>query len=119
MGRDDAMTFRPGVLGAHDSVKGFRVVASDGRAGRVSWASYAPGESYLVVTLGVRRKHHVVPASTVTGVGDGEVHVVLSRAQIGQLHDVPHPQTPVEGRTLDQAMAAFWRAADVPQTGGM
>jgi hypothetical protein len=86
MGRDDAMTFRPGVLGAHDSVKGFRVVASDGRAGRVSWASYAPGESYLVVT--------------------------------GKLHAVPHPQAPVEGRTLELAMAAFWRAADVPQTGG-
>jgi len=116
---DDVMTFRPGVLGAHDSVKGFRVVASDGRAGRVSWASYAPGESYLVVTLGVRRKHHVVPASAVTSVGDGAVNVVLSRAQIRQLHDVPHPQAPVEGPTLEQAMNAFWRAADVPQTGGM
>jgi hypothetical protein len=115
MGRDGAMSFRPGVLGAHDSVKGFRVVASDGRAGRVSWASYASGESYLVVTLGLRRKHHVVPASAVTSVGDGEVHVVLTRAQIGQMHDVPHPQAPVEGLTLEQAMAAFKRAAAVPQ----
>jgi hypothetical protein len=119
MERDDVMTFQPGVLGAHDSVKGFRVVAGDGRAGRVSWASYAPGESYLVVTLGVRRKHHVVPAGAVTSVGDGEVNVVLSRAQIGQLHDVPHPEAPVEGRTLEQAMAAFQRAAAVPQSGGM
>jgi len=116
---DDVMTFRPGVLGAHDSVKGFRVVGRDGRAGRVSWASYAPGESYLVVTLGVRRKHHVVPASAVTSVGEGEVQVALSRGQIGQLHDVPHPQVSMEGPTREQAMNAFWAAADVPPTGGM
>ncbi len=115
MGRDDVMTFSPGVLGAHDSVKGFRVLASDGRAGRVAWASYAPGESYLVVTLGLRRKHHVVPASAVTRVGDGELHVLLNRAQIGQMHDVPHPQAPIEGPTRDQTMAAFQRAASVPQ----
>jgi hypothetical protein len=119
MGHDEAMTFRPDVLGARDSVKGFRVVASDGRAGRVSWASDAPGESYLIVTLGVRRKHHVVPASAVTSVGEGEVHVVLSRAQVGQLPDVSHPQAPVEGTTREQAMAAFQRAASVPQAGGM
>ena len=112
------MTFLPGVLGSHDSVKGFRVVASDGRAGRVSWASYAAGESYLVVTLGVRRKHHVVPASAVRSVGDGEVRVALSRAQIGQLHDVPHPQAPMAGPTREQTMNAFWAAADVPQSGG-
>jgi len=31
-------------------VKGFRVEASDGSPGEVSWASYAAGESYLVVT---------------------------------------------------------------------
>jgi len=119
MRRDDAMTFRPGLLGAHDSVKGFRVVAGDGRAGRVSWASYAPGESYLVVTLGLRRKHHVVPASAVTSVGNGDVHVALSREQIGQLHDVPHPQARVEGPTLEQAWAAFQREAAMPQSGGM
>jgi hypothetical protein len=75
--------------------------------------------SYLVVTLGMRRKHHVVPARAVTSVGDGEVHVGLSRAQIGQLHDVPHPQAQVEGRTLEQARNAFWAASDVPQSGGM
>jgi hypothetical protein len=116
---DDALTFRPGVLRAHDSVKGFRVVGSDGRAGRVSWASYAPGESYLVVTLGVRRKHHVVPASAVTSVGDGEVQVALSRGQIGQLHDVADPQVLIDGPTRAQAMNAFWAAADVPPTGGL
>ena len=118
-GPDDALTFGPGVLAGHDSVKGFRVVASDGRAGRVSWGSYAPGESYLVVTSGVlSRKHRVVPARTVTSVGDGVVHVRLSRAEIGQLHDVPHPQAPVESQTLAQSMAAIERAM-VPHQGGM
>ena len=53
------MTFEAGVLGSHSSIKGFRVVATDGPSGRVSWASYAPGESYLVVTLGkFSRNHH-------------------------------------------------------------
>jgi hypothetical protein len=118
MGPHEAMTFRPGVLGAHDSVKGFRVVADDGPAGRVSWASYAPGESYLVVTSGLRRKHHVVPASAVTGVGDGQVRVALSRAQIGHLHGLSRPDAPLGGTTWEQAMNAFWSAADVPQTGG-
>ncbi|HUJ55094.1 MAG TPA: hypothetical protein VLW49_03800 [Gaiellaceae bacterium] len=56
---EDAMTFRPGVLGTHTSIKGYDVVASDGRAGKVSWASYAAGESYLVVSVGrFSRKHH-------------------------------------------------------------
>jgi hypothetical protein len=116
---DDVMTFRPGVLGGHDSVKGFRVMASDGRAGRVSWASYAPGESYLVVTLGVRRRHHVVPASAVTSVGNGVVNLALSRAQVGQLHDVPHPHSLVDTQSMKQAWAAFQREAAMPQSGGM
>jgi hypothetical protein len=35
-------SFTEGMLGPDDSVKDFRVEASDGHAGRVSWASYAP-----------------------------------------------------------------------------
>lgn len=105
------MTFADGVLAGRSSVKGFTVVATDGRAGRVSWATYAPGESYLVVTVGLfSRKHHVVPAAAVTSVDDGKVQVALSRAQLRQLHDVPHPSLPVEGQTLEQTMNAFERA---------
>jgi len=48
------MTFPDGVLGAHSSVGGLELVAVDGRAGRVSSASYPPGESYLVVTTDIR-----------------------------------------------------------------
>jgi hypothetical protein len=41
--------FPEGTLSTSDSAKNFRVEASDGDAGTVSWASYAPGESYLLV----------------------------------------------------------------------
>jgi hypothetical protein len=105
-------TFREGVLGGHDSVKGFRVVATDGGAGRVSWASYAPGDSYLVLTTGlVRRRHRVLPAHAVTSVSGGEVRVGLSRAAIEHLPLLPHPQAPVaESENFEQMMNAIERA---------
>jgi hypothetical protein len=107
----DPRTFADGVLGEHDSVKGFRLIASDGNAGHVSWASYAPGESYLVVTLGrFGRKHHVVPAGAVTRVSPGEVRVGLAREDIKRLPDLPHPDAPLDGQTWEQTMAAFDRA---------
>lgn len=107
---DEPLTFADGVLGAHESVKGFTVVATDGRAGKISWASYKPGESYLVVSLGVfSRKHHVVPAGAVTGVGDAEVQVGLSRAAIRRLPDLPHPEALVEQQTWERTLAAFER----------
>ena len=49
--RQGLWSFPTGVLSPDDSIKGFRVEASDGHAGKVSWASYAPGESYLVISL--------------------------------------------------------------------
>ena len=48
-----------GVLSPDDSIKGFRVEALDGHAGKVSWASYAPGESYLVISLYVTSTRHI------------------------------------------------------------
>jgi hypothetical protein len=109
---EEARTFREGVLGDHDSVKGFRVVASDGRAGRVSWASYAPGESYLVVTTGLfLRRHRVLPAGAVTGVAGHEVAVAMSRAEVEHLPLLPHPQAPVADETVEQMLHAFERAA--------
>jgi hypothetical protein len=112
------MTFSNGVLGDHSSVKGFRVVATDGRAGRVSWASYAPGESYLVVTTGFRRRHRVLPAGSVTLVGDGEVRVALSRSEIESLPLLPHPEAAVDDETAQHMLNAFERAASYPQDGG-
>ena len=109
---DAARTFREGVLGDCDSVKGFRVVASDGRAGRISWASYAPGEGYLVVTTGVLpKRHRVLPAGAVIRVADHEVSVAMSLAEIEHLPLLPHPQAPVPDETVGQMLKAFERAA--------
>ena len=108
----DPQTFRDGVLGGRESVKGLRVIASDGRAGRVSWATYKPGESYLVVTTGLlRREHRVLPAGAVTRVGDAEVHVALSCTEISQLPLLPHPQAPLEDEHVEQMLNAVERAA--------
>ena len=51
------------MLGHDDSIKDFQVEAIDGNAGKVSWASYAPGESYLVISLRhhLHETHHVFP----------------------------------------------------------
>jgi hypothetical protein len=106
------MTFPDGVLAGHSSVKGFRVVASDGRAGRVSWATYAPGESYLVLTTGLlSRKHHVLPAAAVTRVGSGEVHVALSRGELKHLPLLPEPEAVVGDEQMLDAVATFETAA--------
>jgi hypothetical protein len=51
---DRLWSFPEGMLGHDDSIKDFQVEATDGDAGTVSWASYAPGESYLVISL----RHH-------------------------------------------------------------
>jgi hypothetical protein len=109
-------TFREGVLGGRDSVKGFHVVAADGAAGRVSWASYAPGESYLVLTTArLRRRHRVLPAASVVAVGEGEVRVSLSGAEIAGLPLLPHPEAPVDHESVEQMWNAFRRQASMPQ----
>ena len=108
----DPMTFPDGVLAGHSSVKGFKVVATDGRAGRVSWASYAPGESYLVLTLGLlRRTHRVLPAGVVQSVGNGEVHVALSRSELEHLPLLADPQAAVDHEKVQNAVATFETAA--------
>ncbi len=91
-------SFPEGMLGPDDSVKGFRVEASDGHAGKVSWASYAPGESYLVISLihRLHEAHHVVPAGAAERISaeDRTVWLRLSRAEVEELpehHDQPAP----------------------------
>jgi hypothetical protein len=91
-------SFPEGMLGPDDSVKGFRVEASDGHAGKVSWASYAPGESYLIISLihRLREAHHVVPAGAAERISaeDCTVWLRLSRAEVEELpehHDQPAP----------------------------
>jgi hypothetical protein len=90
---DDRHTFREGILGGRQSVTGFRVLTTDGNAGRISWAGYEPGDNYLVLTTGwLRKAHRLLPAGAVTSVGDGEVRVALSRSEIEDLPRVDHPQ---------------------------
>ena len=76
----EVWSFPGGMLGTEDSVKGFRVEAADGHAGKVSWASYAPGESYLVVSHlhHLHEVHHVVPAGAVERISTEERGVWLS-----------------------------------------
>jgi len=108
----DRLTFGDGVLVGHPSVKGFKVVATDGRAGRVSWATYAPGESYLVLTVGrLSRTHHVLPAGAVTSVGDGEVRVPLSRSELKELPLLAAPDAAVGDAKVQDAVATFENAA--------
>jgi hypothetical protein len=68
-------SFPEGLLGADDSVKGFRLEAKDGQEGKVAWASYAAGESYLVVGLRhhLHERHHVVPAGAVERISSGKL----------------------------------------------
>jgi hypothetical protein len=112
----EAHTFRAGVLAGIDSVKGFRLAASDGAAGRISWASYAPNEAYLVVTTGLlRRRHLVVPAGAVIRVDDQEVRVNLTKSEIAAMPLLTRPHDPVTDAAYAQMMRAFDTAKSVPQ----
>jgi len=107
-------SFPDGMIGHDESIKGFRVEARDGEAGRVSWASYAPGESYLVVNLlhHLREAHHVVPAGAVERISTGErtVWLRLTRAQVGAAPEQLEPLAPLEHPMLDaiRSASATW-----------
>jgi hypothetical protein len=89
----------------NDSVKNFRVEASDGHAGKVSWASYAPGESYLVVSHmhHLHETHHVVPAGAVERISTDErtVWLGLSRDEVEELPEHHDPPATVESWMVD------------------
>ena len=108
--RSELWSFREGTLSPKDSIKNFRVEASDGHAGKVSWASYAPGESYLVVS------HHVVPAGAVERIGSDErtVWLTLSRDEVEELPEHHDPPAPVETWMVD----AINRATATQSLGG-
>ena len=116
--REQLWSFREGTLSADDSVKNFHVEASDGDAGKVSWASYAPGESYLVVshTHHLREAHHVVPAGAVERISTDErtVWLALSRGEIEELPEHHDPPAPVESWMAD----AIDRARSTQSLGG-
>jgi hypothetical protein len=105
-GRSDRWTFPAGAVGHDQSCKGYRVDASDGHLGAVSWASYAPGESYLVVTYRhhLREAHHVVPAGAVAGV-DHAARTVTLTVTADEVKATPEhdgPEAPVDWGYVDQ-----------------
>jgi hypothetical protein len=73
----DLWTFPEGTVGHSDSVKGYRVDCKDGTVGKVEWADYKPGESYLVVEVGHKR-HHLVPAGAIAAVDHDAKSVTLT-----------------------------------------
>jgi hypothetical protein len=102
---DRLWSFPEGMLGSDDSIKGFQVEATDGDAGKVSWASYAPGESYLVISLRhhLHEAHHVVPAGSVEGISTThrKVWLRVSRAEVEQAPEHHDPAAPLESSTVD------------------
>jgi hypothetical protein len=100
-----AWSFPPEAVGHDQSVKGYEVEATDGIAGTVSWASYKPGESYLVVTQHhhLRQVHYVLPAGVVRTVRHDDRTVVLD-VTVEQAHQAP--QHPEPAAPLDPAIVA-------------
>lgn len=111
-------SFPEGMLGPNDSIKDFQVEASDGHAGKVSWASYAPGYSYLVVshTHHLHEVHHVVPAGVVADIDESSrtVSLRLSRDEVEELPEHHEPAAPVESWMVE----AIDRATGTQSLGG-
>jgi hypothetical protein len=108
---DELWSFPEGTLSSDDSIKSFRVEATDGRAGKVSWACYAPGESYLVVSHmhHLQETHHVVPAGAVEKIriDDQTVCLRLSRGEIEELPEHHDPPAPVDSWMVDAVERAI------------
>ena len=108
---DRVWSFPEGMLGHNDSVKGFEVEATDGHAGKVSWASYAPGESYLVVSHRhhLHEIHHVVPAAAVERIDKSarKVWLRLTRDEVEQAPEHHDPEAPLPAPTID-ALTGTW-----------
>jgi hypothetical protein len=108
---DRLWSFPEGMLGSDDSIKGFRVEATDGDAGKVSWASYAPGESYLVISLPhhLHAVHRVVPAAAVERISTSarKVWLRLTRTDVERAPEHHDPASPLESSTVD-AVTGTW-----------
>ena len=99
-------SFPAGSVGHDESVKGYDLEATDGHVGSVSWASYAPAESYLIVSYREHghEVHHVVPAGAVQRV-DHERRVVRLGVTVADLKATPThetPETPVDWAYVEQ-----------------
>lgn len=88
-------TFPEGAVSHEQSVKGYRCEAADGHVGEVSWADYAPGEAYLVVTYHhhLREVHHVVPAGAIENV-DHDRGIVTLKVTCDEVKATPEHDDP-------------------------
>jgi hypothetical protein len=88
-------SFPEGAVAHDQSVKGYAVEATDGHVGTVSWASYKPGESYMVVSYRDDHHvtHHVVPAGAARLV-DHERRVVGLSVTAAEVKATPTHETP-------------------------
>jgi hypothetical protein len=92
----------PEGVGHDQSVKDYAVEATDGSVGTVSWATYKPGESYLVVSYD--DTHHVVPAGALKVV-DHERRAVTLNITVAEVKATPThetPDAPVDWGYVDQ-----------------
>lgn len=115
--------FPQGSVGHSDSVKDYDVKATDGHVGKVSWADYKPGESYLVLGYreGLHDKHHVVPAGAVAEV-DHEHRTVTLKVSVAEVKATPTHEDPeaeidwAEVQAFDRGMLGggfVWPYTDV------
>ena len=105
-GETDWLELPRGSVGHDESVKGYDLEATDGRIGHVSWASYAPGESYMVVSYrdGHHDVHHVVPAGAVKSV-DHERRAVTLGVTVAEVKATPTheaPEAPIDWAYVQQ-----------------
>jgi hypothetical protein len=106
-GQGTLWSFPEGSVGHDESVKSYAVEATDGPVGTVSWATYKPGESYLVVSYREDRHrdaHHVVPAGAVQAVDHGRRTVAL-KVTVAEVKATPRhetPDAPVDWAYVDQ-----------------
>jgi hypothetical protein len=101
-GERTVWSFPEGSVGHDQSVKDYAVEATDGSVGAVSWATYKPGESYLVVSYD--DTHHVVPAGAVKVV-DHERRAVTLNVTVAEVKATPtheSPDAPVDWVYVDQ-----------------
>lgn len=105
-GKGTTWSFPEGSVGHDESVKGYDVEAKDGHVGTVSWASYRPTESYLVLTYreGRHATHHVVPAGAVTRVDHEHrtVELNVTEAEVKATPTHADPEAPVDWGYVDQ-----------------
>lgn len=94
-GQGTLWSFPAGWLMNERDVKGHAVEAADGHVGTVAWASYEPGESYLVVShrQGREEAYYVLPAGAVELVDDQrrpvELQVGVEDVRGAPTHDTP------------------------------